>query len=51
MARFKVVNILFWFLLGFGDLIRCYKFAKNDENCPEVKARSNCDLDAVRMRF
>lgn len=49
MAYKKVVSILFCFIFIFGDLTLCYKLVKNDEKCPEVKARSNCDLDAVRI--
>lgn len=46
MAYFKVVKI-FCLFVGFIDLASCYKLVKNDEKCPEVRARSNCDLDAV----
>lgn len=49
MAHLKVVNILFFVFFGSCDLMCCYKLVKNDEKCPEVKARSNCNLDAVRM--
>lgn len=51
MAYLKVVRIFFCFFFVFGDQTLCYKLVKNDEKCPEVKARSNCDLEAVRIRF
>lgn len=51
MAYCRVVNILFCFFVGVSDVTWSYKLVKNDEKCPEVKARSNCDLDSVRMCF
>jgi hypothetical protein len=49
MACFKVVKVLFCIIVGFSHSTLCYKLSKNDEmKCPEVRARSNCDLDAVR---
>uniref|UniRef100_A0A2S2PG53 Apolipoprotein D n=1 Tax=Schizaphis graminum TaxID=13262 RepID=A0A2S2PG53_SCHGA len=49
MACFKVVKVLFCIIIGFSHSTLCYKLSKNDEmKCPEVRARSNCDLDAIK---
>lgn len=47
------VVVCLYLFVGFGSNRHawCYKLIKNDEKCPEVKARSNCDLDAVRKCF
>lgn len=49
MARRPIVNVLLCFVAV--GLTSGYKPAKNDEKCPEVRARSKFDLDAVRMRY
>lgn len=51
MANFNAVNIFLCFLVGLSGPARCYKLPKNDEKCPEVKARSNCDFDAVSIIY
>lgn len=51
MACFKAVKVLFYIIFGFSHSALCYKLPKNDEKCPEVRARSNCDLDAVRTIY
>lgn len=51
MACYKVVKFLFCIIFGFSHSTSCYKLSKNDEKCPEVRARSNCDLDAVRTIY
>lgn len=51
MACYKVVKVLFCIIFGFSHSTSCYKLSKNDEKCPEVRARSNCDLDAVRTIY
>ncbi|KAL4141945.1 hypothetical protein QTP88_004485 [Uroleucon formosanum] len=48
MACFKAVKVLFYIIFGFSHSALCYKLPKNDEKCPEVRARSNCDLDAIK---
>jgi len=48
MTRMQVINVLFCFVVGYSDLSCCYKLVKNDEKCPEVRARSNCDLDSIK---
>lgn len=49
MARRPTVNVLLCFVAV--GLTSGYKLAKNDEKCPEVRARSKFDLDAVRMCY
>lgn len=51
MANFNKVNIFLCFLVGFGGPAWCYKLLKNDEKCPKVKARSNCDFEAVSIIY
>ncbi|KAE9524923.1 hypothetical protein AGLY_014973 [Aphis glycines] len=48
MACFKLVKVLFCIIIGFSHSTSGYKLPKNDEKCPEVRARSNCDLDAIK---
>lgn len=50
VVRVRAVGVLVCFAVGLanGPAAQGYRLPKNDEKCPEVRARSNCDLDAVR---
>ncbi|XP_050429089.1 uncharacterized protein LOC126838597 [Adelges cooleyi] len=49
MTVYYSVVVAVYLAVGCGRLLPSVaRLAKNDEKCPEVRARSNCDLDAIK---